>query len=86
MCPAGDAHMNVAASANRNGAQREIGTVKFYNSDQGYGFLLCPDATEVFFHFSAYAEDDEPQKNERVTFIRDRDRTGKPRALQISRR
>lgn len=32
------------------------GTVKWYNSEKGYGFILCNDGKEVFVHHSQIKE------------------------------
>jgi CspA family cold shock protein len=34
-----------------------IGTVKWFDSKKGFGFLLNPDGTDVFVHFSSIEGD-----------------------------
>jgi len=34
-------------------AERETGTIKWYNSARGYGFISRPDGADLFIHFSA---------------------------------
>ena len=33
-----------------------IGTVKWYDEMQGYGYILQPDGQEIYFHYTAIAE------------------------------
>jgi CspA family cold shock protein len=57
-----------------NGAavERTIGTVKFYNSAKGFGFLTRDDKkTDVFFHIRFMRNSgiqDEPREGERYEF------------------
>ncbi|MEG3639914.1 cold-shock protein [Magnetococcus sp. PR-3] len=34
-------------------SKREVGTVKFFNEQKGYGFISREDESDVFVHFSA---------------------------------
>jgi CspA family cold shock protein len=34
-------------------AERETGTVKWFNNSKGYGFLTSADGKDVFVHFSS---------------------------------
>jgi cold shock protein len=34
-------------------AEREIGTVKWFNDSKGFGFISRSDGTDVFVHFSS---------------------------------
>ncbi len=34
-------------------ADRETGTIKWYNAARGYGFISRPDGSDLFIHFSA---------------------------------
>lgn len=38
-------------------AERIIGTVKWFNSEKGYGFLTRDNGPDVFVHFSAIQGD-----------------------------
>ena len=48
------------------------GTVKWFNSRKGFGFINSEDGTDVFVHFSALAGDDDEYKtlneNDKVEF------------------
>jgi CspA family cold shock protein len=38
-------------------AERETGTVKWFNNSKGYGFLTSEDGKDVFVHFSSITAD-----------------------------
>jgi cold shock CspA family protein len=63
-------------------AQKLTGTVKFYKEDRGYGFISTTDR-DIFFHISQWVHETEPCKGDRVEFIEDVGRDGRPCARQI---
>ncbi len=39
-------------------AEREAGTIKWFNNSKGYGFITCSDEdSDVFVHYSAIQSD-----------------------------
>lgn len=64
--PFADGVSTTTASAQppRSGPGRRSGTVKFFDSKRGYGFLSVPDGTEVFIHHSKV----EPRGTGRTAF------------------
>ncbi|OGT59784.1 MAG: cold-shock protein [Gammaproteobacteria bacterium RIFCSPHIGHO2_12_FULL_45_12] len=51
-------------------ASREIGTVKWFNNDKGFGFIQREQGEDVFVHFRAIASDGyrSLQEGQRVEF------------------
>ena len=65
----------------------EKGTVKFYNSSKGFGFLTTAEGEDVFFHRSNVKDTgfrSELQKGDPVTFELKQEMKGK-RAHNINR-
>jgi CspA family cold shock protein len=51
-------------------SEREIGTVKWFSNNKGYGFIEREDGADVFVHFSAIEMDGyrSLQEGQRVEF------------------
>ena len=64
-----------------------IGTVKFFNSEKGYGFIQPDDgANDSFVHISAVERSGlaELTKGQRVSFELETDKRGKQAAVNLS--
>ena len=64
-----------------------VGTVKFFNSDKGYGFIAPDDGgNDSFVHISAVERSGMGtlQKDQRVNYEIETDRRGKPSAVNLS--
>ena len=64
-----------------------IGTVKFFNSDKGYGFIQPEDGgTDAFVHISAVerAGMTTLNKEQRVSYELEQDRRGKTSAVNLA--
>ena len=63
-----------------------IGTVKFFNTDKGYGFIAPDDGTpDSFVHISAVERAGMAtlDKNQRIKFELETDQRGRTSALQL---
>ena len=63
-----------------------IGTVKFFNSDKGYGFISNEDGSgDSFVHISAVERSGMAtlQKDQRVSYELEEDRRGKMAAVNL---
>ena len=63
-----------------------IGTVKFFNSDKGYGFIAAEDGSgDSFVHISAVERAGMPtlNKDQRVSYELETDRRGKQSAVNL---
>lgn len=61
------------------------GTVKFYNADKWFGFIVPEDGSEdLFFHITQCAEGYEPNENDIVTFVVGEGRDGRAAAQEVS--
>lgn len=67
--------------------EQEIGTVKFYNEDRGYGFVEREGKADVFAHFTDIVSSERDQgltEGQEVQFFVRRGRDGRDRAYKIS--
>ena len=66
---------------------RQVGTVKFYNGDKGYGFIAPDDGgKDVFVHVTALERSgiDRLMEGSRLSFETEPDRRGKgPKAVNL---
>ena len=61
------------------------GTVKFYNDQKGFGFILPLEGGEdLFFHITQCAEGYEPQQDDVVEYTVGEGRDGRPCAQAVS--
>lgn len=65
---------------------RMLGTVKFYNADKGFGFIVPQDgAKDMFFHVSECSPEGWiPAEGDQVNFTEGAGRDGRPAAKAIS--
>ncbi len=61
------------------------GTIKFYNSEKGFGFIFCEDNKEdVYFHINDWKNGSVPNGNDDVEFELSTSQNGKSKAINIS--
>ncbi len=61
------------------------GTVKFFNTSKGFGFITAEDGKDYFVHFSALPEGVTLRENDAVTFdVEEGDRGPKAVNVQLS--
>lgn len=61
------------------------GTIKFYNSEKGFGFIFCEDTKEdVYFHINDWKNASVPNGNDDVEFELGKSQNGKSKALNIT--
>jgi CspA family cold shock protein len=64
-------------------APRLTGTVKWFNQNKGSGFIAIDDYRDIFMHISQWVHERDPEKGDKVTFVEDKGRDGRPYARQI---
>jgi cold shock protein len=63
---------------------RLTGTVKFFNPDNGYGFVKNDaGGTDAFLHIHDVHGEFEPNKDDRVSYLMGADRNGRPKAVDV---
>ena len=78
--------MNIMSNGNDKSADKLMGRVKFYSRTKGYGFILRPDATDVFVHARDLpAGCDELLKDQYVAYIlEDHDKGPRARDVELA--
>jgi len=63
---------------------RKEGTVKWFNSEKGYGFITQQDGDDIFVHFSAIQMDGYKalEEGQSVSYIEGESQKG-PQALEV---
>lgn len=59
------------------------GTIKFYNEDKAYGFIMTSTGTDIFFHLSDVVNPDYLRKGADVQFDIGESRKGLPKAIGV---
>jgi CspA family cold shock protein len=76
----------IVGPAGKGKRSMPIGTVKFFNTDKGFGFIQPDDGgTDAFVHISAVQASGMQtlDKEQRVTYELEQDRRGKTSAVNI---
>jgi cold shock CspA family protein len=62
-----------------------LGVIKFWNDEKAYGFIVPDDGgADLFAHISQVSNDcDDPQKGDRVSYIVDKGKDGRPVGRRI---
>ena len=65
-----DAHVSYASGTSNRSSNMAQGTVKWFNSEKGFGFITQDGGPDVFVHFSAIQTNGyrELRENQRVEF------------------
>jgi cold shock CspA family protein len=63
--------------------QRSTGVVKMWSEQRGFGFLRLDDGREIFAHVSQCVDGNPLRASQRVSFLIDTGRGGRPIARQV---
>lgn len=64
---------------------KECGTIKWYNSTKGFGFISRHNKPDLFFHITSLLKPKsfEPQEDQRVIYEIKKGQRGLPQAIDI---
>jgi CspA family cold shock protein len=63
---------------------KNTGTVKWFNAQKGYGFILPSEGgKDVFMHVSGLSDGFTPNDNQKVQYEMDQDRNGREVAVNV---
>lgn len=61
------------------------GTIKFYNTEKGFGFIFCEETNEdVYFHINDWKNGSVPNGNDNVEFELSTSKNGKSKAINVT--
>lgn len=61
------------------------GTIKFYNTEKGFGFIFCEESKEdVYFHINDWKNGSVPNGNDDVEFELSKSQNGKSKATNVT--
>ncbi|MGW8389818.1 cold-shock protein [Pseudoduganella sp. HUAS MS19] len=59
------------------------GTIKYFNANRGFGFIVVPGESDIFFHISALNGDDTPNTGDLASFKIGTGKDGRKSAIDV---